>query len=350
MRLQAKIYNKVQRIRERPNIRLFQGYLENSNLTPSRMKKYLILRRFKDSALKSFIDEVAYNFPFTVSYRIRDFQSKKQSVQFAYSEVFVKKSTYFAFRELSRTANNPWEETKIIYGKNFIRKKIFTIPCGEDPRLFFYKQEPWLYIQIYNESERDVEIRVRNLVNGVEYKLHSPLDFNGKNWVPFEKNDELHFIYSLEPLVVLKMSFDKQGIPGLQQVLSPTRFRPSWGINFANSIGRIRGGTPGINFEENILGFTHKVHDAPNYQFHTLGLFTLNLNDFELKLVEISKLSPGFLIDPYGVAFSKRRMLLFCSVVEGDLHSLNSNVANIVFSFKQNTLRNWISKLNSNLD
>lgn len=294
------------------------------------------------SPIKNFVDEVAQNFPFPITYKVRDFQKKELAVQFAYSEVSTKESKYFAYRELSRTTNNPWDNTKIVYGKQILRKKIFVIPRGEDPRLFFFRQEPWLYIQIFSELERDVEIRIRNLVTDIEYKLRSPLGFNGKNWVPFEKNNDLYFIYSLEPLVILRMSFDNQGIPGLEEVLSTSSFNPGWDTNFDNSIGRIRGGTPGINLKERIIGFTHQVHDVPNYQFHTLGLFTLNLNDFKLELIALSKLSPGYLIDPYGIVFSRDKILLYCTVVEGDLHNADSDVANIVFSFSPKILRSWL--------
>jgi hypothetical protein len=288
------------------------------------------------------VDSVAQNFPFPVVYKIHDFQRKEQSVQFAFSEVTTNASKYFSYRALSRTANNPWDATEIVYGKQIVRKKVFVIPNGEDPRLFFYKQEPWLYFQIFNELESDVEIRVKNLKSDIEYNLRSPLGFNGKNWVPFEKNGELHFIYSLEPLVVLKMSIDSQGNHGLEQILSTKDFNPGWETNFDKSIGQVRGGTPGVIFGKRIIGFTHQVHNAPNYQFHTLGLFTLNSNNFELELIALSELSPGFLIDPYGINLSKKNIHLYCSVVEGDLHSANSDVANVVFSFKTKKLKSWL--------
>jgi len=314
------------------------------------MKEFFLRRRFKGTPLQGFVDGVVQKFPFPISYKIRDFQRKEISAQFAYSELFTKTFKYFTYREISRSTNNPWEMTKVIYGNAYFRKKVSTIPHGEDPRLFSYRQEPWIYIQIYNELERDVEIRIRNLVTDIEYKLYSPLGFNGKNWVPFEKDDQLHFIYSLEPLVVLRMTLDQQGIPELQQVFSRKSFKPGWETNFDKSIGRIRGGTPGINFEDRIIGFTHQVHDVPNYQYHTLGLFTLNLNNFDLKLIALSELSPGFLIDSYGITFTKRNILLYCSVVEGDLHRLSSDVSNIVFSIKRKTLINWLIKSNENLN
>jgi hypothetical protein len=170
------------------------------------------------------------------------------------------------------------------------------------------------------------------------------LDFNGKNWIPFEKDDQLYFIYSLEPLVILQLYFDQQDTPALKQIFCSKEFKPRWEIDFANSIGQVRGGTPGIRFEQNIIGFTHEVHHVPNYQFHTLGLFILNLSDFKLRLHPLSDLAPGFLIDPYGAVFSKGRMQLFCSVVEGDLHRSDSDVANVVFSFQTKTLRDWLHR------
>jgi hypothetical protein len=329
-------------VRKYQNIQLFHRYLEKSQLVPNGLKELLILRRFKESGLKTFIDQVEQNFPFPVSYKIRDFQKKEEIVEFAYSEIQMKNKLLYSFRELSRARSNSWEGTKIVYGTKDTKKKVSSIINGEDPRLFFYMQEPWIYIQIYDEIGGDVEIRIRNLVTNIEFQLCSPLDFNGKNWIPFEKENQLHFIYSLEPLVVLKLSFNDQGLPVLKQIFSTKEFKPSWEIDFIKSIGRVRGGTPGIKFEEKIIGFTHSVHASPNYQFHTLGLFVLNLNDFELKLNPLSELSPGFLIDPYGAIVSKRKIQLFCSVVEGDLHKSDSNVANITIIFNINAFKHWL--------
>jgi hypothetical protein len=344
MNLRSSVRIKLVKIRRLHRIQSFRQYLEKSSLTPTFFRELLIRRRFNSSSLKNFVSEIQQCLPCPSRYQVRSFHEKETNVRFAYSEIELGQSCYFAFRDLSRMGNNPWDATKVVYGNKSLKKENSLILQGEDPRLFFFKQEPWIYFQIYNSVKSDVEIRIRNLLTNTELLLHSPFDFNGKNWVPFEKDEQLHFIYSLEPLVILRLIIDEEGSPKLQQVLSSKKFTPSWKTDFDNSIGRVRGGTPAVKFHKNVIGFTHEVHDIPNYQFHSLGLFMLNLESFKLHLIPISKMVPGFLIDPYGIKLSRNKVSLFCSVVEGDLHLQNSNVANIVISFQLKKLAKFLLK------
>ncbi len=279
---------------------------------------------------KRFIKDLIENFPVESDIKLHNYFFQKELVHFAYSRIKVKGSTFFATRILLRNGFNPWESTSVMFGER--RKKGRTEPevqRGEDPRLFSFQGQPWVQYQIYNPIKSDVEIYIQNIQSKQRYQLISPLGFNGKNWIAFVKDEELHFVYSLEPFVVFKAEFLNYQEIKLSKLFSPINFTPRWETDFENSIGRIRGGSPAVLVGNSFIGFTHQVYEGHNYAFHTLGCFSMTLSGQTIKFVPLSRFKSGFLIDPYGLSLKKSKMVIDCSVVEGDLHLPSSNICNL---------------------
>jgi len=152
-----------------------------------------------------------------------------------------------------------------------------TFDGWEDLRLFYYKNKLHCSFTTLQATENRLQhICIANLEDN--NPKHILLDNYGndkcqKNWVPLNHNDELYFIYSFYPLIILKYNDDKQNVDLYQSSL--TGLYNVW-----------RGGTPAISLKE--LGYDNYylcvVHESnfPQYTHRFVLLHVNNNNIFEV--------------------------------------------------------------------
>ena len=269
--------------------------------------------------------------------QIRGYEVQTGSkVEFAKSRLRSRSfEEFIAWRSLVRGQEPSWVSTKVlIKSQKFLNSFQEEINYGEDPRLFNFRNEPHAMIQIFDQSKRDIEIRIINLKNGHKFNLHSPFGFNGKNWVPFEFHGKLHFLYALSPKVILVLREYGDG-NSLEKINFIEKFNPVWEHNLEESIGIYRGGSPALQIETNIFcGFSHAINPDYDIHAHRLGIFSLRMPDQDFTHRYLTKYKENFLIDAYGLQVTKRRVLLDGSMAIGDIHEIDSKIFNFRMSFE----------------
>ena len=133
---------------------------------------------------------------------------------------------------------------------------------GEDPRLI---TENGCAILMVNDTEEVEGFRepprrmyVHNLQSDsnsmvVSRFCHNMSEAFEKNWGPFYVDGILHFVYSVEPLVIGKV---KGGCPTGSKDILCERLPRSWApsglkMAFDENLIKMRGGTPGIKYSQN---------------------------------------------------------------------------------------------------
>jgi hypothetical protein len=194
------------------------------------------------------------------------------------------------------------------------------IENGEDPRLFIFASDPWIYWQRSNHECSDMDIFITNLRTNKVYELNAPFKINGKNWVPFTfDSGKLGFLYSLDPLVVLRIDDFETSIVDLEVVYPPKIVDNFfWGDEFT-CIGKIRGGTPLIRIGDNRhIGFSHLTYYGKFKESHTLGVYIFDEVTNKIQHAEISKFKRRVLIDPYGVSSGETSIIVQTSLSSGN--------------------------------
>jgi len=108
----------------------------------------------------------------------------------------------------------------------------------EDPRLFKYRNSYWIICtKIDKNGQRLIIFDINNSSKEYElkYKNRNKVE---KNWLPFVVNDELYFLYSIDPYIVLKYNENE-----CIKVVSTVKKNI-----FSEKIG---GSVPGIDFKYN---------------------------------------------------------------------------------------------------
>ena len=181
------------------------------------------------------------------------------------------------------------------------------IDNAEDARIFRFRGENYLYYQTLKNDKSDgldCDIWVFDPKNQRSRKLITDFSYNGKNWVPYEFENELYFIYSFQPFIVLKCNFNESS------ELRCTQFWPKeyvnsipleWGDNFG-FFGPIRGGSQLLPINDRyLIGFTHITLPVPLKFSHQMGVILLDTlrNEFHHRV--LTKLRYGLLVDPFGI-------------------------------------------------
>jgi len=292
--------------------------------------KQLFLLRWCRSKLSSTLDKaLKENFRFKKMV-INDYQVKLKTIAFAKSFADLNGTKITAHRKLERSSKPSWETTSAVVELPF---KVLIFDRGEDPRLFIYNGQNWVMIQKFIPTDKDIEITIYNLETDELYNLQSPLGFNGKNWVPYEHEYNLFFIYSLEPFVVMKANFVENNIV-LTMEKQEKGFNPIWEHDPLHSIGWVRGGTPALKVpnKEYFVGFSHSININNDIHAHTFGIYLFNPRTFCIQHKQLSKYLPNLLMDPYGLRILKKKCEVDISIGILDIHDPSSTVANITFN------------------
>lgn len=200
---------------------------------------------------------------------------------------------------------------------------------GEDPRLFELNGRPYLSMQmmdgntakVYSALSEEKVFRnyLTDVTTGKTVMLKRPVKANeqvivdsfvpdGKNWVPFVKDGELFFIYSMLPLKILKCN--------------PSDGECTWVPTKSNSppakVGPLRGGGAARVFGGRyVVGFGHATI---SHMHHSPFLYCLDLETDEMDfsfMPESSAVTPitgYFYMDPTSFWIQDGRVLVLCTV------------------------------------
>lgn len=162
----------------------------------------------------------------------------------------------------------------------------------EDIRLFNFKNEIYFIGSYYNNSNNKVQIVSNKYKLGNNYKplIINPTfstNFNWeKNWVFFEKNEELYIIYKWYPIYICKIDYINKNLNLIKT-----------NDNIPDIFKNFRGSTNGVYYNDKIWFLVHEqknvINDIKCYT-HNFVVFDMNMNllgysntfNFENKIVE----------------------------------------------------------------
>jgi hypothetical protein len=196
----------------------------------------------------------------------------------------------------------------------------------EDMRVFNYKNKMCGSFTTLDATQHRLQhICVSDLSE--EQPRHILLDGYGKgsiqkNWTPLVKGDNLYFVYSFFPLIILKYNTQIRNVV-LHQVSLPVSFN-KW-----------RGGSPAVSLAE--LGYPNfylcVIHES-NFPMYTQRFVLLKLIDNKNDVFEIYNYSPSFhFIDPQiefcaGLTISHNRneFIMSFGKLDRQVHIAKANV------------------------
>jgi hypothetical protein len=81
------------------------------------------------------------------------------------------------------------------------------VESSEDPRAFEWKGDTWVVFNALTKPQQmSRRMFLHNCCTGATVELQSNgVEHTQKNWSPLIHNDELYFVYSIQPLAILKM-------------------------------------------------------------------------------------------------------------------------------------------------
>lgn len=229
-------------------------------------------------------------------------------VLFAHSTGRNQKSNLRSFRVLNRTPGfEPVQVTTYEFTDSSFNRKLGVIEGAEDARVFGLKGNQYLYYQTLDEDSTnglDCDIWIFDPINQKSRKVIAGLSYNGKNWAPFELNDELYFIYSFDPFIVLKANLDGNQEIICEQIWPKVKVELTnlkWGDSLGY-FGPIRGGSQLVPINDHyFIGFTHITLPTPLKFSHQIGVVILDTRSFEYHHKILTDLRYGLLVDPYGI-------------------------------------------------
>ena len=193
-----------------------------------------------------------------------------KKVKFALSSIFFKGKKIITYRSFERSFfSKTTDKTSVIFCSNGRNKEF---KHGNDPKLFKYRNKILLYFQKTFKGRLDCEICLYDSQLNKVYKINSPLKFNGKNWIPISGLNSLIFIYSVYPLIILKVvNLNK----GRMKVINKIEkgIKPSWNTKdiALSFVGSKRGGSPVVKVNNyTYLGIGHST-EYFNSKYKFLG-------------------------------------------------------------------------------
>ena len=251
---------------------------------------------------------------------------------FAYSRASSSSGILESYRVISHLDSTASLNSTIWCLSNSQAKHSGIIPGAEDARVFQFAEKLYLYYQVSfvrDNGSLDCRIHVFEPISSETWEVRSALNFNGKNWIPFEKSGELYFIYSLEPLILLKVKKWRRGFIEAEVFYDQSSMRSSklvWGDE-KGFFGSIRGGSQLIEVQHNIyLGFTHITPEKILKFSHQAGVILFNFTEMSFQHFELTKLTPGLLVDPFGIEVENSKVRMFYSYSINNPHEFTSTV------------------------
>jgi len=164
------------------------------------------------------------------------------------------------------------------------------IKIYEDSRLFIYKNNLYVNFIQYHNYYNNFRVNFANIIPGSKIKnknIYTPdIDNNNKktslqkNWLFFEKNNEIHVIYSLDPMIIVYKSKSNDFIKWKKIIKKK-------GISW--EYGEIRSSTTPIfikKYNRYILFFHSHLKTKDSYREYFIGVF---LFDDEYNITNYTK-------------------------------------------------------------
>lgn len=156
---------------------------------------------------------------------------------------------------------------------------------GEDPRLLILHNKVYvIFTCVFNEPniQRGIAITEFDNYNPILLKIkNNQFNHVEKNWSPFVKENELYFMYNVDPLVILKYDFNEEGLCDI--IFTQNNIQLPFDVN--NKY--LRGGSNLIHYQnEYYIGGCHsRLHyNGIYYNTHIILLDTI-----KWKIVYLSK-------------------------------------------------------------
>jgi hypothetical protein len=177
---------------------------------------------------------------------------------------------------------------RLKYDNNLTLLKDDLLCRGEDPRLFYYKNDLYCIAWTWTHNV-DWNMFLVNVSTGEVIQLQFP-DYKGKNWIPFVENDKLYIIHSFQPLVMLEIIGNqclyRCGSPAASPSVFPTPDEKLLNGAAANQmIGEYRGGSNAISKDGIIKGFGHRTinRDRHSIFYYQIENDTIQIEECEVK-------------------------------------------------------------------
>ena len=146
-------------------------------------------------------------------------------------------------------------------------------PC-EDPRLFLFHNKvhmmymPESIMPFYGTTVElgTLDLLKEELTSNIRVQYQKRMV--EKNWVFFENDSSLYFVYSFNPFEILKLNPDMDG--RVTQVVSEEKTKLDWESKWGN----ISGGTPAILVDGEYLSFFHSFFHKDGVRIYALGAYT----------------------------------------------------------------------------
>lgn len=167
---------------------------------------------------------------------------------------------------------------------------------GEDARIFTFDNQLYFISWEWVEVKKRVDIFIFNLTKGKKIYLKTEkIKHIGKNWTFVKYNNNPYIIYSVDPLILLKIDLDSgklENYNGNPNLISITEYR---------------GGACAVQEDKNIIGLGHY---SINSKHHKIFFYQNNLSNLNHK--EMITYNWNGVCDPYG--FFKIRDTYYASI------------------------------------
>ena len=127
------------------------------------------------------------------------------------------------------------------------------VPAGriEDVRMFMWNGRPWAICATHDggtpiTSVRQALLELNHTGTEIERVHVQPSARHEKNWMPCVDGEELHLVYSVDPLIVMTLDHKKVAFPSAMSIRPTT--------------GHIRGGSQLVPWQGGWLAVVHQVH------------------------------------------------------------------------------------------
>ncbi len=258
---------------------------------------------------------------------------------FAYSSAVIGLEKLQSFRVINRSGDAVFINSTTWVLNNSEELTGGIIAGAEDARVFQYDGKLYIYFQVSFrnlDGSQDCRVYVFDPRTSTTWLVSSPFQFSGKNWIPYEDSGDLHFIYSLQPLIVIKVVSWSDEQLSTQVVHDESNFisqKISWGDE-KGSFGAIRGGSQLLRISGDIfVGFTHITPPGVLKFSHQAGVIFFNARDKTFKHKALTKVKPGLLVDPFGIEIDEEKVRMIYSYSVNNPHETYSVVGSTIATF-----------------